>query len=53
MIESIIEKAKNQNRKVYVYAHKFPDGDAISSSLAIVEYFKNQGISAQYVVTKK
>lgn len=52
MIEKIIEKAKSQNKKVYVYAHKFPDGDAINSSCAVVEYLKNQGIDTQYVVTR-
>lgn len=53
MIEGIIEKAKKENKKVYVYAHKFPDGDAISSSRAVVEYLKSQGIDAQYVVTNE
>ncbi len=53
MIEEIIEKAKKQNKKVYVYAHKFPDGDAISSSCAIVEYLKNKGIEAKYVVSQE
>lgn len=51
MIEKIIEKAKKQNKKVYVYAHKYLDGDAISSSHAVVEYLNNHGIDAQYVVT--
>lgn len=51
MIKEIIEKARKENKKVYVYAHKFPDGDAISSSRAIAEYLKNQGIDAQYIVT--
>lgn len=51
MIEEIIKKAKN--KKVYVYAHKFPDGDAISSSCAVVEYLSNQGIDARYVVKDK
>lgn len=53
MIEEIIEKARRENKKVYVYAHKFPDGDAISSSRAVVEYLKSQGIDAQYVVTNE
>lgn len=52
MIETIIEKAKSQNKQVYVYAHKFPDGDAINSSCAVVEYLKNHGIKARYVVTR-
>lgn len=50
MIKEIVKKAKQENRKVYVYAHKFPDGDAISSSCAVVEYLKKQGIDAIYVV---
>lgn len=51
MIKKLIAKAKIHNKKVYVYAHKFPDGDAISSSCAIVEYLKSNGIDASYVVT--
>ena len=51
MIEEIIEKAKQENKKIYIYAHKFPDGDAISSSRALAEYLKLQGIDARYVVT--
>ena len=53
MIEEIIEKAKKENKKVYIYAHKFPDGDAISSSRAVAEYLKSAGIDAQYVVTSE
>ena len=51
MIEEIIEKAKKSGKKVYIYAHKYPDGDAICSSKALAEYLKRQGIDAQYVVT--
>lgn len=51
MIEKIIQKAKQKNKKVFIYAHKFPDGDAINSSCALVKYLKNQGVEAQYVVT--
>lgn len=51
MIEKIIEKAKKENKKVYVYAHKFPDGDAICSASAIAQYLKSYGINASYVVT--
>lgn len=51
MIEKIIEKAKQENKKVYIYAHKFPDGDAISSSQSIAEYLKQFNIQAEYVVT--
>ena len=51
MIEKIVEKAKKENRKVYIYAHKFPDGDAISSAQAIAQYLKGFNIEAEYVVT--
>lgn len=51
MIEKIIEKAKQENKRVYIYAHKFPDGDAVSSSQAIAEYLKQFNIEAEYVVT--
>lgn len=51
MIEKIVEKAKKENRKVYIYAHKFPDGDAISSAQAIAQYLKEFNIEAEYVVT--
>ena len=51
MIERIVEKAKKENKKVYIYAHKYPDGDAISSASAIVEYLKRQGIDASYIIT--
>ena len=53
MIKEIIEKAKKDNKKVYIYAHKFPDGDAISSSRAVAEYLRNEGIDARYVVTNE
>ena len=51
MIERIVEKAKKEKKKVCIYAHKFPDGDAISSSSAIVEYLKGEGIDASYIIT--
>lgn len=51
MLENIIKKAIEENKKVYIYAHKFPDGDAISSSCAVVEYLKNNGVDAQYVIS--
>lgn len=53
MIEKIIEKAKQSNKKVYIYAHKFPDADATSSSLALAEYLKSFGIDAKYVVSSQ
>lgn len=53
MIEEIIEKAKKENKKVYIFAHKNPDGDAIGSSRALAEHLKLQGIEAKYVVTNE
>ena len=53
MIDEIIEKAKKEQKTIYVFAHKFPDGDAVTSSTAIVEYCKSQGVDAQYVVTSR
>ena len=51
MIDKIIEKAKKENKKVYVFAHRFPDGDAICSSQAVVQFLKDNGIEAKYVVS--
>ena len=53
MIEKIIEKAKQENKKIYIYAHRYPDGDAVSSSCAVAEYLKNQGIDAKYIITNE
>ena len=53
MIKEIIRKAKDENKKVYIYAHKFPDGDAIGSSLAIAEYLKDNGIDAKYILSQE
>ena len=49
MINKIIEKARKDDKKVYIYAHKFPDGDAISSSAALAQYLNNNGIDATCV----
>ena len=51
MIKEVIEKAKRENKKIYIFAHKFPDGDAIGSSCALIEYFKNNNVEAKYVIT--
>ena len=51
MMDRIVKRCKSENKRVYVYAHKYPDGDAISSASAIVEYLKNEGIEAKYVVS--
>jgi len=50
MIQSIIKKAKNENKEVYIYAHKSPDGDAVNSACAVVEYLKKHGVLAKYIV---
>lgn len=51
MLENIIRKAKEEGKKVNVYEHKFPDGDVICSSCAVVEYLQNNGAEAQYIIT--
>lgn len=53
MIDEIINKAKTENKSVYIFAHKYPDGDAVTSSTALAEYFKSQGIDAKYVVSSQ
>ena len=52
MIEKIIEKAKSLNRPVYIFAHNFPDKDAVASSASLIAYLEKEGIPAKYVVTK-
>ena len=37
MIDEIINKAKKENKSVYIFAHKYPDGDAVTSSTALAE----------------
>lgn len=51
MLENIIRKAKEEGKKVNVYARKFPDGDTICSSCAVAEYLQNNGLEAQYIIT--
>lgn len=51
MIDEIIRKAKTENRFVYIFAHIYPDGDAIGAALALREYLKSNGVGAEYVVT--
>lgn len=53
MIDEIINKAKTENKSIYIFAHKFPDGDAVTSSTALAEYFKLHGIDAKYVVSSQ
>jgi phosphoesterase RecJ-like protein len=51
MIQDIIDKAKKEHKKVYIFAHKYPDGDAINSSCALASYLSSLGIDAKYVIT--
>ena len=52
MIDEIIRKAKTENRFVYIFAHIYPDGDAIGAALALREYLESNGVKAKYVVTE-
>lgn len=54
MLLKIITKAKELKiDKVYVFSHEYPDGDAIGSSLALVEVFRSIGFTSKYVITKE
>lgn len=53
MINRIIEKAKKEDKKVYIYTHKTPDGDAICSACAIAQYLNNNVIDATCVFTNR
>lgn len=54
MLVEIISKARELNiNKIYIFAHKFPDGDAIGSSLSLVEVFRSLGFISKYVITKE
>lgn len=50
IIEKIIEKAKRDHRGVNIYAHEYPDGDAIASSKALEKVLQDNGIRARYIV---
>ena len=50
MIDTIINKAKNEGKKVFIFAHKYPDGDAVCSSIALKKYLEANGVTASYVV---
>lgn len=52
MIERIIEKAKTERKKVCIYAHQNPDGDAVGSASALVRYLESNGIEASYILVK-
>lgn len=51
ILEQIVQKAKTENRRVNIYAHKRPDGDATSSSKTLEKFLQANGISARYIVT--
>lgn len=53
MLLKILEKAKKENKPVYIYAHRFPDGDATASSIALQNFLSQNGVKAKYVVIGK
>lgn len=54
MLRDIILKAKHLNiERIYVFSHKYPDGDAKGSSLALVEVFKAFGLISKYIITEE
>lgn len=53
MLKKILEKAKNQNKKIQIIAHKKPDGDAVASSKVLERFFKENGIDATYIVMSR
>lgn len=50
MVNTIIDKAKSEKKKVFIFAHKFPDGDAVCSSIALKNYLEANGVEAHYIV---
>ncbi len=50
ILKTIIEKAKKEKRGVNIYAHQFPDGDAIASSKVLEKVLQDNGIRAKYIV---
>lgn len=54
MLVEIVSKARELNiDKIYIFAHKSPDGDAIGASLSLVEVFRNLGFTSKYVISKE
>lgn len=54
MVTDIVLKAKKLGiNRIYVFSHKYPDGDAKGSSLALVEFFKTFGLISKYVITEE
>lgn len=50
MLQKILERAKTQNLPILIYAHKNPDADAMASAKTLERFFKEHGISAQYIL---
>lgn len=50
ILEVIIEKAKREHKGVNIYAHEYPDGDAIASSKTLEKVLQDNGIRARYIV---
>lgn len=50
VLEAIIQKAKRENRRVNIYAHRSPDGDAIASSKTLEKILQDSGIDAKYIL---
>ncbi len=53
MLKKILEKSKKENKKIKIFSHTKPDGDAIASSKTLERFFKENGIDAKYIVTSK
>ncbi|MBR5226765.1 MAG: DHH family phosphoesterase, partial [Clostridia bacterium] len=50
MINDIIEKAKVEKKKLFIYTHKMPDIDSIFAAYALKEYLALFGIQSKYVM---
>lgn len=51
MLKEILDKAKREKLPIRIYAHRYPDGDAVSSSKTLERFFTENGINAEYVVS--
>ena len=52
MIEKIIDRALNEQRKVYIFSHLHADGDALNSASALKKYLEANGVDAYYIISK-
>ena len=50
MIDDIIEKAKVEKKKLFIYTHKMPDIDSIFAAYALKEYLALFGVQSKYVM---